>query len=134
MLRLGALLLPADMVRTDALQAYGVQQDIVHTGRGLVVYERAVIGGEPVTLEATDDRGWLTRDQVRALHIMACSVGATYYLTLPDPVTGQDVNWPVKWRHHDPPAFRAEPLVDRGAGNPAGAADWYTAVLRLFRV
>lgn len=98
---------------------------------------RRTLGGRPViqtarlygcsyiTLQATEEQGWLFQDQVDALNSLAEDIGAVYSLAIG---LSQFI---VSFRHFDPPAFAASQLDQVGAQAPAGA---YTATIKLHTV
>lgn len=93
-------------------------------GMPVVVTQRLSLG-VPITLEATQRQGWLTKAQVEAVDALAQAEGAVYNLTI-----GADT-FTVMFRHHEPPAFSAEPLDQIGAQAPDG---YYTATIKLMTV
>lgn len=85
----------------------------------VVANERRTIGGKLrispvklsaglfVTLEATEDHGWLTRDQVQALQEMASDPSAVYTLLF------NGVSYSVTFRHSQAPTVSMQPLIAR---------------------
>ncbi len=126
MIRLDGLLLPDGLVWTDEFAAQSVAQTARRTlDGGLVVFYGQQRGGLPITLESEPDAGWLTRALVEELSMRADSPGGIYTLEL------RDQAFPVLFRHHEPPAFEAKPLVALAYPNPG---DFYLATLKLMTV
>jgi hypothetical protein len=114
------------MVWTDRYTSTKVAQTVQTTLGGVpVVYSQALIAGAPITLQATEDTGWLTGAQVEAIMDMADQPGAVFELSV-DGATKQ-----VVFRHHDGVAFEASPLVPRLNQQPG---DYFTATLKLMTV
>jgi len=126
MIRLDTLTLPAGLVWIDEFSAHPVAQTVRRTlDGGIVTYYTGTQGGRPITLESEPDAGWITRAQADALALMAQSPGAVYTLTL----RGQ--TFQVVFRHHEPPAFDARPLVNRPDPQPS---DFYLCTLKLMTI
>ena len=94
-------------------------------GGKLVVYSQQLNSGRPITLVAREDQGWLTKTQVEGVSALARVAGAIYLLTI-----GSE-SFNVMFRHHDPPAFSATPLIYR---TNSASTDYFTAVIKLFVV
>ena len=126
MIRLDGLLLPDGLVWTDEFAAQPVTQTVRRTLDGsLVVFYGQTHGGLPITLESEPDAGWLTRTQVAALKLRSDSPGGIFTLEL----RGQAFQ--VLFRHQEPPAFEARPLVNFAHPQPG---DFYLATLKLMTV
>lgn len=126
MLTLDGIALPTGLVWLDEFAVETVSQTVRRTlDGGLVVFYAGVRAGMPITLQSEADAGWLTRAQVNALAVRAASPGGVYVLQIRDQV------FSVMFRHHDPPAFEAKPLIPRA--NPS-ADDFYLATLKLMTV
>ncbi len=123
MIRLDTLLLPDGLVWSDEFTAQRVAQSVRRTlDGGLVVFYGQHSGGLAVTLESEPDAGWFTRAQVEAIANLAASPGGLFTLQ----IRGQ--TFPVLFRHHEPPAFEAKPLVSLANPQPG---DFYLATLKL---
>lgn len=66
-----------------------------------------LVGGKPITLEATQDHGWLDRNQLRAVEDMALDPTGVYTL-----VFGSE-SYQVAFRHAEAPVVSFRPLVHR---------------------
>jgi hypothetical protein len=73
-------------------------------GGSPVFYSGLVTGGRPITLVATGETGWLTRDQVESLKSISEIHGQEYTLTL------GSQTFTVLFRHEEGGGFNAEPL------------------------
>lgn len=126
MIRLDSVVLPDGLVWSDEFAAQAVAQTVRRTLDGsVVVFYGQHSGGLPITLESEPDAGWLTRTQVEALKLRADSPGGVYSLEL----RGQ--TFQVMFRHHEPPAFEAKPLVALATPQPG---NFYLATLKLMTV
>lgn len=126
MTRLDTVALPDGLVWTDEFAAQTVAQTVRRTLDGsLVVFYGQHSGGLAITLESEPDAGWLTRTQVEALKLRADSPGGIFTLELRGQV------FQVMFRHHEPPAFEAKPLVALANPQPG---DFYLATLKLMTV
>lgn len=118
--------LPPGLLWSDEFAAQPVAQTVRRTLDGsVVVFYGQLQAGLPITLESESDAGWLTRAQVEAIALRAASPGGVYSLTL----RGQ--TFQVMFRHHEPPAFEARPLINRADPQPG---DFYLATLKLMTV
>jgi hypothetical protein len=126
MIRLDTVALPDGLVWTDEFAAQAVAQTVRRALDGsVVVFYGQHSGGLTITLESEPDAGWLTRTQVEALKIRADSPGGIFSLELRGQV------FQVMFRHHEPPAFEAKPLVALAHPQPG---DFYLATLKLMTV
>ncbi len=126
MIRIDNVVLPDGLVWTDEFAAQTVAQTVRRTLDGsVVVFYGQHSGGLPITLESEPDAGWLTRTQVEALKLRADSPGNIFTLELRGQV------FQVMFRHHEPPAFEAKPLVALAHPQPG---DFYLATLKLMTV
>lgn len=126
MIILNGIQLPAGLLWADEFTASSVAQTVRRTLDGsLVVFYGEHKAGVPITLQSLPDAGWLTRAQVEALAQLAASPGGVYPLIL----RGQ--TWQVMFRHHEPPAFEAAPLIQLAYPQPG---DFYLATLKLMTV
>ena len=108
MVTLGGVALGYDIIWTDRHQSDGVYQSITPTaGGGQRITVQAKTVGHPVTLEATDQQGWIASTLVPILKEMASQ---------PDVVYDFDFHgleaFQVMFRHYEPPALALRPLVD----------------------
>jgi hypothetical protein len=94
-------------------------------GGGLVVYTQQLLAGRPITLEATEDTGWITRTMLDQIEALAAVPGAVYTLV----VHGYSAN--VIFRHDEPPAVEFTPLQPRATPQPT---DYYIGRLKLLTV
>ena len=126
MLTLDGLPLPTGLLWLDECAVATVSQSVRRTlDGGLVVFYTGLRAGMPITLQSEADAGWLTRAQVDAVAVRASSPGGVFVLQI------RDLSYQVMFRHHDPPAFEAKPLIARL--NPS-ADDFYLATLKLMTV
>jgi hypothetical protein len=127
---LGGLELDPDLQWQERKQTQRVAQSAQATlGGSLNVLAVAISVGLPITLESGDDFGFLTTDQVDQLRDMANDVGAVYELEI---VSGSNVEaYSVIFRHHEPPAFDARPLIPRVIPE---ADDYFRASIKLITV
>ncbi|HMY41075.1 MAG TPA: hypothetical protein PK011_17250 [Marinagarivorans sp.] len=123
MIQLDGLVLPSGLRWSDEFNTTSVAQSARRTLDGsLVVFYAERRGGRPITLESESDAAWCTREQVEALALRAASPGARFTLLLRNQV------WTVLFRHHEPPAFEATPLINLAYPQPM---DFYLATLKL---
>lgn len=126
MIVLDGISLPADLLWSDEWTSASVAQSVRRTLDGsLVVFYGGLRTGLPITLETQPDAGWLTRVQVESLARLAASPGGIYTLAL----RGQAFQ--VMFRHHEPPAFEARPLVPLAQPQPG---DFHLATIKLMTV
>ncbi len=109
----------------DRNQSASVAQRVQRTlGGNAVVFVGALRGGLPITLESTEEYGWLTREQLEDVLVMAGVVDGQYLLVI------DSVEYNVMFRHSDAPAVDMEPL---GGVHDAGA-DLYVGQLKFITV
>lgn len=126
MIRLDTLVLPDGLVWQDEFAAQPVAQNVRRTlDGGMVVFYGELRAGQPITLASEPDAGWLTRAQVEALALLAASPGGVYPLTL------RNRTFQVMFRHQEPPALEARPLVPRANPQPG---DFHLATIKLMTV
>lgn len=126
MTTLDTLPLPDGLLWPDEYTAQTVTQTRRRTlDGGQVVFYAPLTAGRTITLESGPDTGWLTKTQVEALAALAQSPGAVYPLS----IRGQSHR--VLFRHDDPPAFEASPLIP--FANPA-PGDFYLGKIKLVTV
>lgn len=113
-----------DLSWTDEFDWQAVEQTTQRSLTGaLLIDYRVKTLGRPITLSGADAQAaWLTRAVVAQLYAWACAPGQDMTLVL------RGVTYTVMWRHEQPPAFTATPVVDF---NDPGAADWYRVTLKL---
>ena len=105
MKQLGDLVLPDSLQWTDRWEWSPVAMETARTlGGTQVTWSQSLTGGQPITLEATDDATWLTLEQVAAIRDMASQSGATF------PLVWESETFDVIFRHHDPPAISFTPI------------------------
>lgn len=126
MIRLDGIDLPGGLLWADEHATTRVAQTVRRALDGsLVVFYGPLSKGIPITLESEPDAGWLTLAQVEAVKLRASSPGGVYVLE----IRGQTLQ--VMFRHHDPPAFEARPLIPRPNPEPG---DFLLATLKLLTV
>jgi hypothetical protein len=126
MIQLETLLLPDGLIWLDEFDVQSVPQTTQRTLDGsLVVFYGQYSAGVPITLASEPDAGWLTRELVEGIAALAAMPGGIFPLLL----RGQTHQ--VMFRHQDPPAFEAKPLVNRATPQPG---DYYLATLKLMTI
>jgi hypothetical protein len=119
---LGGIDLPDDIIWTDEFDFQPVAQSVTRTIAGNhVEFNQALVLGRPITLEASETQGWLTKTQVDALQTLAATPGATYTLDI-----GAQT-FTVAFRH-DEDAFDPQPFLQR---IDPDAGDFFSAIIRL---
>jgi len=115
--------LPASLAWSDRDDWQPVAQSARQTlDGGLAIFYQPLTAGRPITLVSTDSSGWVERQTLDALQALASVPGSLHTLTL------GEQSFTVLWRHEDPPAIAAEPLVARL--NPA-PGDWFRVTLKF---
>lgn len=94
-------------------------------GGRLIRYSFKQSKGEPITLEATQDYGWLTKAQAVQLIAMAADPLAIYTLTF----NAQEIS--VAFRHSQSPAVALQPLIPR---TQDGDEDYFIGQLKFITV
>lgn len=123
---LAGMALNSQMVWTDRFTSQGVAQSVYTTlGGSPSIYSQKLIAGQSITLEAQETRGWLTKTMVDFIQELADSAGSVIELQINGEVTL------VVFRHHEAPAFSADPIVPRLNQQPN---DKFTATLKLMTV
>ena len=122
-LSIDSLNLPSSLTWTDR----DSWQPVAQTARptldgGLAVFHRSLTAGRPITLASDENSGWVSRQTLDALQALASEPGSLHTLTL-----GAQ-SFTVLWRHEDPPALQAEPLVARITHDPG---DWFRVTLKF---
>lgn len=85
--RIGEVEIPAGMTWTDEFDWTPVSKAVDYSLTGAMIVQASTRkAGRPITLAATDDRGWrgMTRTKLASLYAMAEAPTATYALTLAD--------------------------------------------------
>ncbi len=119
---LGGVDLPDDINWIDEFNFQPVSQSVTRTIAGnLVQFNQALVLGRPITLEAIEDEGWLTKDQVDSIQSLASTPGGTFTLAI-----GAQ-SFTVTFRH-DEGAFEPSPFLSRI--DPA-SGDFFRAIIRL---
>ncbi len=114
------------LVWTDRWADANVAQQVRRTlGGAPIIYTASLHKGIPITLESREDQGWQTLAVVEQLRALASVAGAQYLLDL------GSIQHSVMFRHDDPPAFDATPLIPRTL---AEAGDYFTITLKLITV
>ena len=122
-IQLDTLVLSDNLIWSDETSSYAVAQTMRRALDGSpVVFYAGQPAGRSITLQSAADTGWLTRDQIEALLLLAASPGAVYSLTI------RAQTFTVMFRHHDAPAVKAEPLWPYSNPQPG---DYYTAILKF---
>ena len=125
---LDGLALPAGMIWQDEFDWSPAMSAQEYSLTGALVIDAGTRqAGRPITLAASDDRGWsgMTRDKLITLRAKAAVAGATYTLQLAD---GR--SFTVAFRPGDEP-ITARQVWDR----EVPPADWpYVVTLRLIEI
>ncbi|MBS0354017.1 MAG: hypothetical protein JSR83_08975 [Proteobacteria bacterium] len=101
------VILPNDLLRTDEYSWSPIRQSQSFTlGGALWVDESIALVGEPITLAAGDDYGFMTRGEFSQLRALASQSEKTWTLTY------RGIAYDVIWRHSDAPALSARDLID----------------------
>lgn len=125
-LKLGGVPLNAQMVWEDRFRSQKVAQSVIITlGGSPVTYSQALVAGASITLVSQRDRGWLTGAMVEKIGELAAQVGGVFELEI------NGVVQQVVFRHHEPPAFSADPFVPRFNQQ---LKDYFTATIKLMTV
>lgn len=124
MITLDGYSLPKDLVWVDELKYQPVAMASKFTlGGTMVLFSQALKNGRPITLEARVDTGWLSREDVNFLLEKASIPNAVYSLTI------GTYSFNVMFRHTEPPAFEAEPLIEGFE-----SSDQHKGILKFFTV
>lgn len=128
MIKLGNVVLNPSLYWSERGVVNSVAQDLKVTLGGRTVIRAApLLNGQPVTLTATEESGWLTTVMVDELLSMASQPGAVFFLTLNDEL----VNVPVVFRHNEAPAVSLTPLIPKAAQEPG---DFWVGTIKLIRI
>jgi hypothetical protein len=91
---------------TDEFASAAVAQSLKRTlDGGVALFAQPLPVGLPITLASAQNAGWMRRPEVRQIMALAAQPGGQWTLSL----RGND--YTVAFRHHEPPAFQAAPLV-----------------------
>jgi hypothetical protein len=125
-LTLGGISLDPSMAWIDRDASQGVAQSVTRTlGGGIIVQSVGLQAGREITLASGSDFGMLRWPAVQALHALADQAGAVHTLDV------DGTEYSVMFRHSDPPAFSAEPLIARIAPFDL---DYYRCTIKLITV
>lgn len=114
-IRLGGLELNSSMNWADRFQSYQVAQTVSRTvGGKTVVFSAPLQAGRKVTLESTQEQGWLTLAMVTDLMVMSAAIGSSFLFECGDE-TGTLETMLVIFRHNEPPALEISPIINRPA-------------------
>lgn len=126
MIQLNAITLPAGLQWVDEFNWQPVMQSTQRTlAGGLVLQERGLSAGRPITLSGGSDHGWIARSVLESLYALASVAGQTHTLSI------RGTTYSVRFYHEDGNAIEAEPLwpmADPQAG------DYYIATIKLITV
>lgn len=129
-LTLEGIELNPDMRWAERQAAQGVAQSVTPTiGGGVIVIAQEITDGEPITLLSGEDFGMLTAAQVAAVKALAAEAGGVFLLQLEYGSTVE--SYSVAFRHDDPPAFDADPLIPRIVPDDG---DLFRAQIKLMKV
>ena len=123
---LGAIQIPRGLVWADEFAWHPVLREAEYSITGALLLDASTrLAGRPITLQGSDDAGWLPRTTLLALYALAENASATHALTLADGRT-----FTVSFAAGDTP-IEAAPLA-RPELPPAA---WpYIATIRLIEV
>lgn len=123
---LNGVVLNGSLQWTDRHSYVPVAQEVLTTlGGNPVVYSKGLNGDRPVTLEANEETGWITKTMLDALYGLASVPGAVYTLD----IHGEVMN--VVFAHHAPPAIDFKPLQPRAVPLPD---DRYIGTMKFITV
>jgi hypothetical protein len=123
---LGGVTIPSSIVWSDRISAPPVSQTVKRTlgGKAVVTYAPQ-IKAQPITLSSLEDQGCVTLDIAEQLYALSEVPGGIYTLTI-----GSET-FQVMFRHDDPPAFSAAPIIARSV--PL-AGDLFQVTVKLITV
>ena len=122
---LDGIVLNPSMRWAERYQSQGVAQAMNRTlGAVPVFFTNALIKGEPITLVADENFGWLRRSVVDQVMAIAAVVGGQYVLAF------NNVAIPVVFRHQAPPADM-QPIAPRTAD---AASDYLRGSIKLITI
>ncbi len=106
MIQLDSLILP-DLIWIDKYQNTGIDSRIDKTLTGrLIVWEQSS-QGKLITLSGSSDTGWIEKEDLETLLVMAKVPNAIYELSY------ENVLYSVRFRHEEAPTIEAQPVVGR---------------------
>lgn len=110
----------------DRYTSQGVEQNMRRTlGGRLVIMTGVLVSGQPITLQATDNYGWISKNDGDALRALAADPNDVHEL-----VYGSETH-SVMFDHSSGPAVELHPLVER---EEPGAEDYMTGQIKLITV
>lgn len=125
-LTLGGVTLDPSLPWVDRNASQAVAQSVIRTlGGGAIVQAASISVGMEITFQSAPDMGLMLWPTIQQLKALANQAGAVHEL---------DVNgttYSVMFRHDDPPAFDAEPLIPRTV--PL-ADDYFRCTIKLITV
>ena len=105
MKKIGDLTLPESLQWTNRHDWSPVAMETTRTLGGTpVIWSQQLYGGQPITLEATEDVTWLDQATIDAIRAMAAQPGASFILIW------ASETYTVMFRHNDQPAISFQPL------------------------
>ena len=130
-LKFGSTVLPldADLFWADENRYSPVKQSVDESLTGALIVQvdgDAARPGRPITLQPEDDfSAWMIREDLDTLNEWGAIPGAEFELTL------RGVVYPVMFRHQEPPAIDAKPVVHF---SDVQATDYYLVTLKFMTV
>ena len=119
--------LDPDLKWADELSWHPVQQSVEPSTTGALIIDIGTwLAGRSITLEPEDESSaWMTRAEMEQLQAWAAIPGQQMTLLL------RGVVHTVLWRHNEPPAFSAEPVVHYSDKQPE---DFYLPRFKFLKV
>lgn len=128
MISLNGVALSPDLAWNERYASWGVAQTSKRTlGGRLSLGAAPLVGGRPVTLVASEDSGWLTKDMVDFLLAAASTPSMVLSLTFHNDL----INVPVVFRHHEGVAVELRPLTPKSNPLPG---DYFVGTINLMMV
>lgn len=91
-MQLDTLTLPADLLWSDEFDWSPIESAHEYAVTGALVVDTATrLAGRPITLEAADDRAWIRRETLQALHALTTPADRQMLLTIAG--TARNVIW-----------------------------------------
>lgn len=125
MITLNGIALSDELLWSDEFEEKGIAQTIKTTLSGGVVVYSAKSNSRNITLESLSDQGWMIRDDVLQLQLIASQTNGVFTLSL------RGVDYSVMFRHNEAPAFKATPVLH--VASPSGGT-YYTVSIKLLTV
>lgn len=118
--------LPSDMYWADESDWHPVRQNVEYTLTGALVIDIApILAGRPISLRPYDNAAsWMVKADLDQLKTWAAALGQQMTLNL------HGTAHTVIWRHQNPPALSAEPVVFYEGVD----SDFYLVRLNLMKV